>query len=257
MNIVALAEAERSRVRRLLDEHEPGDALACYYALHHPSSRTRISAALSPQGALLAFLVRAQTGHDLFRPLITGRAPDFPTLAELARAALAPGQPVYFSMPLVQASWARALIDSATQSILHLHILRRESFSPVINVLVTRNPSPDGLPRYEIRQGERVLAAAGLNWRSPFFAEIFVHTDEAVRERGHGRSVVAALCQELLEAGCTPLYAADQANPASLRLAASVGFADCGQREFVCSGNLRHPTDTASTPLADQGLADG
>ncbi len=256
MNVVVLADTERTRVGRLLDEREPRDALAGYYALNHPSSRTRIWAALSPQGALVAFLVRAQTGHDLFRPLITGRAPDFPTLAELARTALAPGQPVYFSLPLVDASWARALVDSATQTILRLHILRPESFSPVINVLVTRNPSPDGLPRYEIRQGERVLAAAGLNWRSPSFAEVFVYTDEAVRERGHGRSVVTALCQELLHAGCTPLYAADQASPASLRLAASVGFTDSGQREFVCSGSLRRATDTAPTPESEQGSID-
>ena len=50
MKIVPLAEGERHRLRSLLDEHQPGDALACYYALHHPAARTRITAALSYLG---------------------------------------------------------------------------------------------------------------------------------------------------------------------------------------------------------------
>ncbi|MCX6025991.1 MAG: GNAT family N-acetyltransferase [Chloroflexi bacterium] len=257
MKIVALAADERTRLLRLLDERDVGDALACYYALHHAASRVQLSGALSPEGGLLGFLARAQTGQDLFRPLVTGRAPDFPTLTALVQAALAPGQPLYISLPMVNASWARALVDWATQTRLRLYVLRRESFSPVVNILVTRSTSPDGLPRYEIRLGERLLAAAGLNWRSPAFAEVFVHTDPALRERGHGRSVVAALCQELLEAGCTPLYAADETSPASQRLAESVGFSDSGQREFVCTGTLRPPAMAALTSPQTQGAADG
>jgi RimJ/RimL family protein N-acetyltransferase len=257
VKIVALAADERTRLLRLLDERDVGDALACYYALHHAASRVQLSGALSPEGGLLGFLARAQTGQDLFRPLVTGRAPDFPTLTALVQATLAPGQPLYISLPMVNASWARALVDWATQTRLRLYVLRRESFSPVVNILVTRSTSPDGLPRYEIRLGERLLAAAGLNWRSPAFAEVFVHTDPALRERGHGRSVVAALCQELLEAGCTPLYAADEASPASQRLAESVGFSDSGQREFVCTGTLRPPAMAASTSPHTQGAADG
>ncbi len=257
MKIVTLAADERLRLRRLLDEHDAGDALACYYALHHPAARVHLSGALSAEGGLLGFLARAQTGQDLFRPLVTGRAPDFPTLTALVHASLAPGQPLYFSVPMVNASWARALVDSATQTRLRLYVLHRESFSPIVNVLVTRDRSPDGLPRYEIRLGDHLLAAAGVNWRSPAFAEVFVHTDPAVRERGHGRSVVAGLCLELLEAGCTPLYAADEASPGSQRLAESVGFSDSGQREFVCSGTLRPPTAAASIPPLAEGAADG
>jgi hypothetical protein len=257
VKIVALANEERARLARLLDVGEPGDALACYYALHHAAARVRLTAALSADGGLMGFLVRAQTGHDLFRPLVTGRAPDFSTLTAMVHVALAPDQPLYVSLPMVNASWARALVDTATQSRLRLYVLRRESFSPVVNVLVTRSTSPDGLPRYEIRQAELVLAAAGLNWRSPSFAEVFVHTDPAVRERGHGRSVVAALCLELLESGCTPLYAADEANPTSQRLAESVGFSDSGQREFICTGTLRPPSATAAAPPPAKGAAHG
>ncbi|OGO49181.1 MAG: hypothetical protein A2Z30_06285 [Chloroflexi bacterium RBG_16_64_43] len=257
MKIVTLATDERSRLLRLLDERDVGDALACYYAIHHAASRVHLSGALSPEGGLAGFLARAQTGQDLFRPLVTGRAPDFPTLSALVQSALAPGQPLYFSLPMVNASWARALVDSASQARLRLYVLRREAFAPVVNILVTRTTSPDGLPRYEIRVGERLLAAAGLNWRSLAFAEVFVHTDPEVRERGHGRSVVAALCLELLEAGCTPLYAADEASPGSQRLAESVGFSDSGQREFVCTGTLRPTAVAASTSPHAEGTADG
>jgi RimJ/RimL family protein N-acetyltransferase len=111
----------------------------------------------------------------------------------------------------------------------------------VINILVSGNASPDGLPRFEIRREDRLLAAAGVNWRSSDWAEIFVFTDAESRERGYGRSVCAALCQALLEEKRGVIYAVEEDNPASIRLAQSVGFEDTGERELVCAGSILEP----------------
>jgi predicted GNAT family acetyltransferase len=108
-------------------------------------------------------------------------------------------------------------------------------FEPVVNIFVLRAAAPDGLPRFEIRQGDQLVAAAGVNWQSPDWAEIFVHTDPAGRERGYGKSVCAALCARLLEERRSVLYAVEEDNLPSLRLAQSAGFEDTGERETLCA----------------------
>ncbi len=111
----------------------------------------------------------------------------------------------------------------------------------MVNILVNRAPSPDGLPRYEIRNEERLLAAAGVNWQSSAWAEIFVQTDPAVRERGYGKSVCAALCRDLVERKKEVLYAVEEDNSISLRLAQGLGFEDTGEREILFVGSVVGP----------------
>jgi predicted GNAT family acetyltransferase len=120
---------------------------------------------------------------------------------------------------------------------------------PLLNILVQRTVSPGGLPRYEIRRDDRLLAAAGVNWQSSEWAEIFVQTDPEVRERGYGKSVCAALCRHLLEEKKEILYAVEEKNTASVRLARGLGFEDTGEREILCSGSVlaRPPAEGGGT----------
>jgi predicted GNAT family acetyltransferase len=114
-------------------------------------------------------------------------------------------------------------------------VLDRGRYEPVINVLVTQDRAPNGLPRFIIRSSQdrdRVVAAASVNWQTPTYAEIAAYTEADQRRQGWGRSVVAALCQHLLDNGRTPLYAVSESNRPSLLLAESAGFVDIGLRRL-------------------------
>jgi RimJ/RimL family protein N-acetyltransferase len=250
-----LAGGERDRLRVLLDEQSPRDALACYYALYHPAARTSLYVVATPPSRPEAFLVRARTGQDLFRPLITLRSPGTAPASLLLQAALAPGENAYFSLPAPLGSLLASTLEIHERSTLEIHILEARHFQPVVNIFVTHSKSPDGLTRYEVRQSGRLLAAAGLNWRSRRFAEIFVHTEPETRERGYGRSVVSGLCAELLSEGLTPLYHVEPDNEASLRLAQGLGFIDTGEREFACVAS--RPVAAPSSPPPKQEEAHG
>ncbi len=229
----------RDSVRRLLDIRSPADALATYYALYHPPDRTELF--LWPLGAdrPVGFLVRARTGYDLFRPLVTLRAPDPASAAGLLQVGLFPNRPALLTVPDRLAELVAARLEISQLERLRLYQLEPRDHEPVINVLVTRAQAPGSLARYEIRSGEQIAAAAGLNWRSPEFAEIYVHVHPSGRERGWGKSVVSALTSELIAGSVRPLYLAAETNPASIRLAESLGFRDTGFREFTGQAVLR------------------
>ena len=116
------------------------------------------------------------------------------------------------------------------------------SVVPPMNVLLVTSEGPDGTPRAEIRStANKAGAVAGVNWMSPRWAEIYVHTDPAVRGRGWGKAVVASVAQQLVSQGRTPLYVTSDANEYSLRLAEAVGFVDTGYREYV--GQATRPAE--------------
>lgn len=233
---VSAAPTERDLIRPLLDEQVPADALAAYYALHHDPARSAVFLLVDPArpGRASGFLVRAQTGQDLFRQLATFRAPTAEAALDLFRRGLNRGRPYYFTVPLTMAEFVNRHLAVAEPALYRVFRLDRERFQPVVNIFVTAERGPDGWPRYEIRQDDRVLASAGTNWRSPRFAELYVYVDGAVRGRGYGKSVVARAAGDLLEAGITPLYVAAEDNTASIRTAEAVGFVDTGVREYVC-----------------------
>ena len=83
----------RPVIRPLLDDRSTADALAAYYALYHPADRTELFVypADSSAGLPRGFLVRARTGMDLFRPLVTGRLHDNETAQALFERGLVPG----------------------------------------------------------------------------------------------------------------------------------------------------------------------
>jgi hypothetical protein len=239
MSVAPLPPEERTSLRKLLSSRQPGDAMAAYYALYHPSAKTRIWVHRAASGRMDGFLVSSQTGQDLFRPFLTIRAPNASSAAELLRTAFPSPQPAIVSIPEPLSVWVLPLLSLESSRRILVFRLNPAKLEPVINILVVRSTSPEGLARFEIRRGDRLLAAAGVNWQSPDWAEIFVRTDPSVRERGHGKSVCAALSRHLLGENRQILYAVEEGEEYSIRLAGSLGFEDTGERELLCAGSVR------------------
>ncbi len=217
----------REAARQCLNLHSPADALAGYYALHYDPGRTEIVAGEA------GFLLRARTGADLFRPLMTYRAMDEAAASGLFQRGLRPGQPVIFAVPEALAGWINKHLQVADAAMVCIYELSPAYYQPLVNLQLPGSAAPDGSPRYEIQSAGQTRAAAGLNWRSPDFAEVYVHTEPAVRGRGWGRSVVSALAGVLLRERVRLLYVVEEANSASIRLAEAVGFRDTGLRQFT------------------------
>lgn len=230
---ISTFDRQRRRVRVLLDEQSPADALAGYYALHCPAERAQLHVHPDGDGPADGFLVVARTGIDLFRPLVTFRAASEAVTLALFGRGLTPGRPLYLTVPERLAVWANQRLAVADAELHRIYRLDVRRFEPVINVLVVTSHDPGGGPRCEIRAGGEVGAVAGVNWQSPGFAEIYVYTEPAVRGRGWGKAVVSSLISLILKSGRTPLYVVSESNDYSIRLAEAVGFADTGQREYV------------------------
>jgi RimJ/RimL family protein N-acetyltransferase len=225
----------RASLRPLLDEYSPSDALASYYALHHAPDRTEILLSPEPVGLVqpAGFLVRARTGMDLFRPLVTFRATTEDAARDLLERGLPAGRPVYLTVPESLALWSNKYLSVTEADRHHIYRFNPQQYEPIINVLVTTRAGTDGHPRCEIRAGDRAGAVAGINWQSPRFAEVYVYTDPAVRGRGWGKSVVNALVGQILKSRRVPLYVVAETNEYSIRLAERVGFEDTGLREYA------------------------
>jgi hypothetical protein len=128
------------------------------------------------------------------------------------------------------------IVDVEQAEINHLYQLELIRFQPIINVLVVTEEGVGGLPRFVIHSQDAVAAEAGLNWASPHFAEVFVNVVPEARERGWGRSVLAACTMWAVHSARQPLYVTNEANAPSIALAGSVGYVDTGAREFVGEG---------------------
>lgn len=224
----------RDNARELLNEFDAADALACYYTLYHDPKRTELFMHRDGAGKVDGFAVRCRTGFDLFRPLVTLRLRGGETaLPDLVEESLAPGRPYLVVMPAGYAERLKKHIQLTEANLNWIFRLDPARFKPEMNVIVIRRTDADGSPRAEIKRGKQVIASAGVNWRSPIFAEIFVNVAEGERGVGHGRAVVSALSAELLHAEVTPLYAVAGSNAPSRELAEAVGFVDTGAREIM------------------------
>ena len=155
---ISAAPTERDLIRTLLDEGAPGDALAAYYALYHDRARAAVFLHTDPSHPARpdGFLVRAQTGQDLFRPLVTFRASSTEVAESLFRRGLQGGRPNYVTVPAPLAGYVNRLLTVSDASIFRVFRLDREHFKPIINIFVTVERGPDNWPRYEIRQSDRV-----------------------------------------------------------------------------------------------------
>jgi GNAT superfamily N-acetyltransferase len=236
---------KRREVRRVLSPADPADALASYYALWHDPRRTQITLHHNAQGRADGFLVVAQTGADLFRPLVVLRAPSEDAAVQLMRSTLAANRPYQVIVPLTLASAVRKAMLVTNSRLTYVYRLDPARFEPVINVLVRRVAPPGdqespggGHYRFEIESQGQVMAMSGTNWRSPDYAEVFVYVHPRARGRGWGRSVVSACSNALLEERLRPLYMAEEGNPASQRIAEALGYVDTGLRDFVGEGRI-------------------
>jgi len=208
--------------------------MTAYYALWHDARRVKLTLHRGPAGTTDGFVAVCQTGRDLFVPLVVLRAlPD--DVGGLLQTALIAGRPyTLVTSPDLQDAVEAALVLSSRQRNA-VYELEPEGYRPVINVMVQ---SGKGAFRREIRVQEQVVAAAGVNWQTDRFADMYVYTDPDVRGRGWGKAVGAACVQDILGERLLPLYTAAEDNVPSLRLAESLGFRDRGVREFECQGYL-------------------
>jgi RimJ/RimL family protein N-acetyltransferase len=241
MDLQALNDLNEMRraIRPLLSPASVADALATYYALWHDPRRTHLTLHRNAQGQVDGFIAVCQTGADLFRPLITLRAPGEEAVADLLRAALIPNRPYQMVVPATLAPALRTQLEISGATWVHIYRLDPSRFQPIINVLVQRVTSADGSPRFQISSQGQIVAMSGTNWRSPDFAEVFVYVHPQGRGRGWGRSVVSACTAFLLEERLRPLYMVDEGNEGSIRIAEGLGYVDTGLREFVGEGQLK------------------
>ncbi|HJN42068.1 MAG: GNAT family N-acetyltransferase [Anaerolineales bacterium] len=230
---------KRARVQALLSAHSPADAIATYYALHHDPARTRLFLHHDAAGHADGFLVRAQTGMDLFTPTVIARAPSEQAAATLFQSGLIAGRPYFLLLPPELEAVAFRDLEVSAAERLHVYCLEPKHFRPVINALVQPGAGQNGMPRFEIRSEQRALSTAAVIWRSPHFAEISVSTAPEARGRGWGRSVVSALANEILTMDVQPLYITAGDNQASIRVAKALGFDDTDARIF--SGSATRP----------------
>ncbi len=223
-------DAQRAAVRQLLDESSPADAPTAYYALYHDPARSKLFIHSDQTGRTRGFAGVFQTGIDLFRPLLTLLCPDAGCVRSLLSEALTPGRSYILFARVNQLPLVRDLFRIDGMRILHILRLDPRRFQPVINVLARREAAYDGTPRCVIEAGG-AQAVAGLNWQSPSFAEVFVHTDPPLRGRGLGTSVVSGVTQAVLASGRTPLYLVEEDNEPSRRIAEALGYVDTGARQ--------------------------
>lgn len=240
MELKSLSELNEKRraIRPLLLPDDPADALASYYGLWHDPRRTKLTLHHSAKGNVDGFIVVCQTGADLFRPLVTLRAPDEESGTNLIQHALAPNRPYQFIVPATMTPTVTACVELSRSRMLYIYRLDPGGFQPIVNVLVQRVTGADGAPRFQIESQDQVVAMSGTNWRSPTFAEVFVYVHPKGRGRGWGKSVVSACTAHLLEEGLRPLYVVEEGNQASIQIAESLGYVDTGRREFSAEGQI-------------------
>jgi hypothetical protein len=193
-------------------------------------------------GYVDGFLAVCVTGANPFQPLVVLRAYGPGTLEALILESLLAGRSYMLSVPVHVGAALEGLAHGAEAPIALTdkavwRVLRADlsAFSPMINVLVTRQGAPGGGHRWEIQARGRVVAAAGVNWRDDRWAEVYVAADQEARDRRWDESVLAAATSALLSQGVTPLYPVLEHDGPSLRVAESRGYSDSGAREFTCA----------------------
>ena len=226
-------DERRREVRALLSASDPGDALTSYYALWHDPRRTKLAVHYGTEGTARGFLTVSQTGADLFRPLVTLRAPDASTVGELVRSSLVKQRVYNIIVPEPLASYVRDHLEVSEPAWERVYQMDVARYQPIVNVLVQRVAGPDEAQRYQIESQGEVVAVSGTNWRSPTFAEVFVAVDPRGRERGWGKSVVSACVADLLAERIRPLYSVQEGNSVAIHLAEALGFVDTGRRRFT------------------------
>jgi len=230
MQITKIEPGNRDALNSLLNLRSASDAILAYYALEHPIQRVKIFVSHSESDQPTGFVIVAQTGLDLFRPLVLPHANAEETFGKLLDEALNPMQPIMLSLPIEQRAWAEKFLELSNSGVSELMRLEGNSFNPVLNVLVTPNKGADGLMRFEINAQSGAQAAAGINWQGRSFAEVYVETDQESARRKFPDSVLSALCQHLLERKLQPLIRYDESLGIEYDSLDRIGFLSTGSR---------------------------
>jgi hypothetical protein len=232
-----IAPEDRNQLASLLDRRSAADATAAYYALHHPSSKVKLFGYYT-NGKPSGFLTVANTGLDLFRPVVVPfAAQPFPMIA-LIREGLGSGRPALVHLPADQVGWVEGVLEMDEARTFELMRLSPQEFEPLINVLVVEALTPTGWPRYEIRSRDTVVAAAGLNWMGEYFAEVYLEVQPEARERRLGESVLAAIVSRLLSERRLPVYLIEVDDNEAQLEASTLGFRPTGIRTVIGSASL-------------------
>jgi GNAT superfamily N-acetyltransferase len=226
---------QRRSIAHLLSPTSPEDALTAYYALYH--NRTQLFT--HGQEIIVGFLAICQTRHDPFTPLVVMRAESNDVLSALLSNHLYAGRGYLLVAKEQMALVLKRCLITWDEHYNLIYTVDEASFRPDLRHPVKKVVGEDRFPRFEIKDGEKVIAAAGANWCSPYFAEVGVWTEEDYRGRGLAKTVVSACTSELLKEGIKPLYIVAESNIASIRVCAALGYRFSGYREFSCQGRLR------------------
>ncbi len=220
---------KRARLRRFAAETNPQQAIAAHYALHYPESKVNLHLH-SINDEVDGFLVSARTGFDLFRPFVATYATNENSLRRLLQARLSPSQEVFIHAPADLGHIVFGEMRVADPTLLRMYRLEPSRFEHKVNILTVGRRTERGFPFFEIRNNDMSLAQAGVNWRSPSFAEVYVNVHRQAQGRGYGFSVLNALVSELLQKSIIPYYVVDDNNTPSIKLAEKVGFTDTDAR---------------------------
>ncbi len=237
--LTEVLESLRLKVRSLLHFSTPGDAMFVYYAFYHDPQRTQLYVHEDSTGHTDGFVAVCQTGQRLFQPTVVLRTPSAEAAVELLRQSLVPGRPYYLiTTPDLRDAIAEVvdIEKPETHRIYRLNLLR---FQPTINVLVVVEQGLGRRPRFVIRSQGEIAAEASVNWHSPHFAEVCVHTVPAAQRRGWGKAVLTACTTWVIRSARQPLYIVHEKNGPSIALAEAVGYVDTDIREFTSEGICR------------------
>jgi hypothetical protein len=223
----------RQQLARLVDLRSVADAMPAYYALEHPCERTELYGYYPSPNTLSGFLTIAQTGFDLFRPVVVPFVANADALGRLFATALKPNRPYLLYIPLDQQEFMHNEFPYKPLQVTNLLRLDPRAFNPILNVMIMKTEAASGLPRFEIRSSVQGFAAAGINWISSTAAEMYVEADEAGRRRGFSKSVLAALIEYLLTQNRIVLFRVADDDYDSFEDSFDLGFKPTGVRTLM------------------------
>jgi len=230
---------QRQILSRLVDLHSVADAMPAYYALEHPCDRTQLFGYYPSPDILSGFLSVAQTGYDLFRPIVVPFVANDEAMKSLLAEGLQPNRAYLVYLPVDQQEFLRKEIPYQPLQVSNLLRLDTRAFTPILNVMITQVEAASGLPRFEIRSSVQGYAAAGINWMSSTAAEMYVEADEAGRRRGFTKSVLSALIELLIGKSRTVLFRVADDDYDAFEDAFDLGFKPTGVRTLLAE--VQHP----------------
>lgn len=236
--------SNRDRLAGLINEGAVLDAMAGYYALHHPEDRVKLFGFYPNDEPPTAFLVLAQTGFDLFRPLALPFVGHGEAMDALLRFGLEPRRPVVLDIPVEQRDWAERSVSLRAPAVAEIYRVEADRFEPMINVLITEVSTSTGWPRFEIQSRAGGRASAGVNWLGPRHAEIYIDADEEAHKRRFDQSLLATISGRLMEARKIPLLRVGDKDTERAARAMEVGYRPTGVRMVSAQAAL-NPDSTA------------